>query len=96
MIEDRLQGHPFLFQFDLAAADAADIQQIVDQAHHLVKLTLGDLARHLEMLGRQIGSLQEPDGVEDRRQGISQLVRQGRQKLVLSLVGVFQLLGVFA
>ena len=48
------------------------------------------------MLGRQIGSLQQPHGVEDRRQGISQLVRQGRQKLVLTPVGVFQLLGVFA
>ena len=96
LIEDQLQRCPFLLQFDLALADAAEIQKIVDQAHHLVKLTFGDPARQLEMLGHQIRSLQQLDGVADRRQGISQLVRQGRQKLVLAPVSIFQLLGVFA
>ena len=92
MIDDRLQSYPFLPQFDLALADAAEIHKIVDQAHHLVELTLGDPARQLEILGRQIGSLHQLDGVADRRQGVSQLVRQDRQKLVFAPVGFFQLL----
>ena len=42
-LNDLLQGHPRLAQFELAAADAADIQQIIDQARHLPDLPVDDV-----------------------------------------------------
>ena len=76
-------------ELDLAAGDARDLQQVVDQPDHVVDLPVHDLERRLERsLGlRQRQRLQR---VANRRERIAQLVRQRGQELVLAPVGLLQ------
>ena len=79
-------------QRDLAARDARDVEQVVDQPRQLVDLALDDVARARALL---VGQLLEPHQlhrVADRRQRVAQLVRQHGQELVLAAVGLAELL----
>jgi hypothetical protein len=82
-----------LFQFELAAADAGDVEQVVDQVHHVADLALHHLA-HLGHRGRVVaGQAHHAQAAADRRQRIAQLVRQRGQELGLAAVGLGQVGG---
>ncbi len=91
-------GHVDLLapQFDLALADAADVEQVVDQVHHLPQLALDDLARVVvhRLVARELHDLHR---VADRCERVAQLVRERGEELVLAQVGIVQRgLGVLA
>ncbi len=85
--DDLGQIHPLPLQRDGPASDARDVQQVVDQPHEVLHLTLDDLAR---LHALRVGQLLEPQqmhGGPNRRQRVPDLVRQHRQELVLAPVG---------
>jgi hypothetical protein len=77
-------------EFDLAAGDARDVQQIVDQRRHVAGLARDDLAGALHHRGIDIEVREHGRGRDDRRQRIAQFMRQHGQELVLALVGFAQ------
>ncbi len=91
--EQGAQLYRLLAELDLALADARHVQQIVEQALHVLHLPRNDgaVAGSLLFLARR-GAIEDLDGAEDGRQRIAQLVRQHRQKLVLAAIGLAQLL----
>ena len=92
LLHHRRQFDPLLAEFQLAAGDAAHVQQVVHQPHHLPKLPLHHGAGLLSgvPVGRQPDDLQ---GVADRGQRVAEFVGQRRQELVLAAVGLRQLGG---
>ena len=88
--DDSAPGRPArVRELDLAARDARDVEQVVDQPHQVLDLAL-DRSRGLAAIagsGRRAGMPSRCSGVADRRQRIAQLVRQHRQELVLAPVG---------
>ena len=87
---DRLRDHlgeldELGLQLDLAARDARDVEQVVDQPRQVVDLALDDGALALRArLAAQPHQLQRR---QDRRQRVAQLVAEHRQELVLRAVG---------
>jgi hypothetical protein len=82
----RGQLHPLLPDLQLSPADAAHVQQVVDQPHHHLHLPLHRLARLVLHFGGQVRQVEQIDRRLDRRQGIAQFVRQrqsqpGRRKV---------------
>ena len=85
---DRLpHGEATLAQLDLAAADARDVEQLVDDPHHVAGLTLDD--GQLALGGAAI-PLHHLEGSHHRRERIAQLVPEHGEELVLAPVGVLQ------
>jgi hypothetical protein len=80
----------FLAQCDLAARDAGNIEQIVDQPGQMDDLPLDDFLRPTyPRLGRfQAG--EDMGGVADRRQRVAQLVAEHGEKLILAPVRLDQ------
>jgi hypothetical protein len=72
-----------LAQVDLAARDARDVEQVVDQPRQVRGLTL----ERGEFGHRGAAQPHQLDGGRDRRQRIAQLVAEHRQELVLGAVG---------
>lgn len=74
-------------RLDLAARDARDLHEVVDQPHHVVDLA----PHHVVVAHRLVGSrplaLEQRQRGLQRRQRIAQLVRQRGQKFGLALVG---------
>ena len=86
-MQDRPESHVLASQFDLAARDARDVQQIVDQPCQVIHLPLDD--------GRRAGAglvavrrVEQRQRVADRRQRVAQLVREDGDELVLAMVGL--------
>ena len=84
-------------QLDPAARDAADVEQIVDQARHVADLALEHLGRRAErsvaVAAAADRRTQHLHRVADRRQRIAELVRQRGQELVLAAVGLGEVAG---
>src|SRR6185369_17567561 len=88
--QDRVECNPFFAELDLAAVDAAHIEQVVDQPRGLCDLS----AHHRERIidDRRIGlALEYCETVAKRREGVSELVRQHREELALVRVGPLKL-----
>ncbi len=81
-----------LAQLEAIAGDAADIEQVVDETHHLSDLPLHDPACGAQSGVRQVRPLEQPQAVTQGRQRIAQLMGQHGEKLVLAPVGRPQLL----
>ena len=92
LVSTRLRRSPWStaissLQLDLAARDARDFEQVVDQPHHVVDLPLHHLADCACACGSlSPGQPQDLQRVADRRQRIAQLVRQRREELVLAAI----------
>ena len=78
-------------ELDLAARDARDIEQIVDQPDQVSGLALDDRPLFLEH--RFAAQAHELQRGQHRRQGIAKLVSQHRQELVLRAIGARRLVG---
>jgi hypothetical protein len=79
------------------AGDARDVEEVVGESHELLNLPLGDRQRSLAQRRVSARSPKQLEGVANRRQRISQFVRQGRQKLVLPPIGFAKhVLGILA
>ena len=87
MIADRSVA--FLSELDLAAGNAGDFEEVIDQSHQVVDLSLHD---SVEIRGglRRTGEAQDVQGVANRREGIAQLVGERGKELVLSPVRLFE------
>ena len=71
--------HALSVQFDLAAGDARDIEQIVDQPTQVRNLALDDLELGIDLAA----AAEDLERGHDRCQGVAQLVTQHGQELVL-------------
>ena len=81
---------PLGAQRDLAARDARDVEEIVDEPDEVADLPAEHVERRREQrLGRR-RELHELHRVRDRRERVAQLVRERRQELVLAPVGLAQ------
>ncbi len=90
MLDDFLHDQALHLQLDLAARNAGDIEQIVDQAREMRGLPLQHSA-HMAHRGRLIRPAAENRrDVEDRCQRVAQLVRKHREEFVLAPVGLQQ------
>ena len=74
-------------QLDMAAGDAGDVEQVVDQARHMIDAALDRVARCDRFPLPTADHVEDMDSIAQRRQRIAQLVREGRQKLVLPPIG---------
>jgi hypothetical protein len=93
--DDLGSADPVAAQFEHAARDARDVEQVVDQARHLRDLALDHFDRFLDFRIRQ--ALQVEGGVAHRRERVAKLVREDRDELVLAAAGFLALqLGTFA
>ena len=86
----RAQVHRLGAQLDLAAGDAADFEQVVDQAGELIGLAHGHRQRGAVGAGQRLAARQQPVRVGQRRQRVAQLVGQHGKELVLAPVGLGQ------
>jgi hypothetical protein len=92
-LDHRGERHATLAELEAIAADAADIEQIVEQPRHLPDLALDHVAQRVELrIGRPFRA-QHVQGVEDRRERVAQLVRQRGEELVLAAIRVAQGVG---
>jgi hypothetical protein len=74
-------------------ADTRDIEQLVDQPHHMGQLSVHRVADVGSAVSLGILA-QDIQPIAQRRQRIAQLVGQGRQELVLSAVGFPECFGL--
>ena len=95
---DRAQLDALAPQRELAGGDARDVEQVVDQAHHLrAPGAPSSRARLPRPARRSPASLQDLERVAHRRERVAQLVRERGEELVLAPVGGAQrLLGAAA
>src|SRR5664280_511198 len=86
LLDEFGHGDPAHLQCDLAFGHAGRIEQIVEQPDHVLDLAPDHREeRGGDRLGTQHG--QQLDSGADRREGVSQFVRQHRQELVLPPAG---------
>jgi hypothetical protein len=89
-ISGRAVSTAFPLQRDHAARDARDVEQIVDETHEMLHLTLDDLACPHALWLSEIAAAQQLDRGADRRQWIAQLVSEDGEELVLAAVGFLE------
>src|SRR5262245_35079469 len=82
----------FELQSDLAARDARDIEQILDKAGAIVDLAADSRSRLPILLDVRHGAIEDEEAVGDRRQRVSEFMRQGGKELVLAPVGLEEVL----
>ena len=85
------QRQPLPAQLERAPTDAPEVEQVVDQPHHLPQLPLQDAVRLRQH--RRVRGAGEPQRLErgaHGRERVAQLVRERRQELVLVPVGLEQ------
>jgi len=96
-VDHALERDALLAQREAAARDAADVEQVVDQARELVDLPVDHLAAPGHLWIELVLLAEDGDGVADRRQRIAQLVREHGEEIVLAPLGFAQrLLGELA
>ncbi len=91
-LDDFGQGDPAPAELELAAADAGNIEQVVDQASQMVHLPFDDVEAPLHVAVGRAAQLEDADRVEDRRHGIAQLVGEDGEELILARVALAQAL----
>ena len=74
----------------LPLRDARDVEQVVDQARHVRRLPLDDLAARRARRRSRRAVARISTRVADRGQRVAQLVREHGQELVLAAVGLAQ------
>ena len=79
--ENRGNFHALALELDLAARDASDVEQVVDEALQLLHLPFDD--GNFAAVLVQVFLMQELDRRDDRGQRIAQLVAEHREELVL-------------
>ena len=80
----------------LPRRDTAHVEQIVDQADHVIDLPVHHFVRVAQRAGRSPRQPQDLQRVANRRQRIAQLVGQRGEEFVLAAVGFPQRLARFA
>ncbi len=75
---------PLQSQLDGAPGDPRGVEQVLDQARHIAGLAVHHLERPLAHRFIAPSLPQDLDGVDDRGQGVSELVRQRGEELVLA------------
>ena len=91
LVDDRRQFDALLAQLDLAARDAAHVEQVVDQPRPSARPAApASRTPSSTRLPLAAAEAQHSAGVADRRQRVAQLVGQHRQELVLAAVGFGQ------
>ena len=93
-LDDLGQLDRCLDQFYLPPADAGDFQQIVHQPGHLLGLTIDDIPCPPAVRLRGAVKAKELNGTSNGSKRIAQLMAQYGQELVLSAVGLRQLVGM--
>ena len=78
-LHDFADRGPLLVELDLPAGDPRDVEQVVHQPDQLLELAIDDE----ELLRVRAALLHQLHGHHDRRQGISELMAQHGQELVL-------------
>ncbi len=91
-LERLAESSHLLAQLETIARDTTDVQQIIDQPHHLSGLPLHDAARAAQHRIDDVAVLEEPQAVTQRREWVAQLVSQHGEELVLALIRRTQLL----
>src|SRR5690606_27639115 len=75
-LDDRIERDPALAQLESALRDARDFEQIVDEPRELLDLPLHDLERDRDRPRIVRRRLQQIDAAAQRRERISELVRE--------------------
>src|SRR4029079_12451966 len=75
-----VQDHRPAFELELAAREAPDVHQIVDEAAENAQLAIEDLERRVEMLTS--AAAKQGDPVGERSERVSQLVRGRREQAI--------------
>ena len=73
---------------DLSAGDPGDVEQVVDDAGHVLDLLGDDVDRPVEVGPARPFDAHDLNGVADRSQRVSQLVGEHGEEVILALVGV--------
>ena len=89
-VDELVQLEPLLVQADLPARDARDVEQVVDQARQLPDLTIDHGERPPRLLSAGIGVPEHVGAVADRAERIAKLVREHREELRLTAIGLEQ------
>ena len=79
-----VQRSELLLECDAVRRDAAHVEEIVDEPHHLTELHVHHMPRACHRGRVVLGGLQQLQAVSQRCEWISQLVSQRREKLVLA------------
>src|SRR5690606_29280181 len=87
---DLADVHALPLHVDPAFRYSGDIQKVVDEPDHVPALPFDDLARLLGFGAAGARPPQREHTVHDRAKRVAQLVRENREKLVLSLVSIRQ------
>ena len=88
VVHDRGELERLLSKLDLSERDATHVEQVVHEPHHVADLALHHVGAGGDDRGVIAGQAHDPERVADRRERVPQLVRQHREELVLSPVGV--------
>ena len=89
--DHRVQVERHLVELDLAAGDAAHVEQVVDQARQVADLAVDQVLAPGE-LGRDRLAIHDLDRVADRRERVAQFMRQHRDEFVDALALGFEFL----
>ena len=89
-LQDGGDVHGSNAQRELVAADAAHVEQVVDEPHHQQHLAVDQVARPGQVGVRGVGHAHDLHGVTDRRQRIAQLVGERGEEFVLAPVALAQ------
>ncbi len=83
VLQDRVQREGCEAKLELAAVDAVDVEQVVDQPDQLAQLAVHDFAGACRHGGIALGALEHFEHVAQGGKRIAQLMRQHRQEFVL-------------
>ncbi|GLI94904.1 hypothetical protein LMG27198_38960 [Methylocystis echinoides] len=86
--------HLAYFQLDLSRGDSRNLQKIVDEPDKVVGLSFDHREKLVHRLARGVIAKkmsQDRDGVANWREGVAQLMGQGRQEFVLFSIGGLEL-----
>ena len=90
MVHDRDQLRSLFAKLDLALADAAHVEKVVDLPDHVPHLSVQDFGRRSDGPSVAVRPQQDLDGVADRGQRVAEFVGQHRQEFVLAAIGLAQ------
>ncbi|MFO0617663.1 MAG: hypothetical protein U0414_34025 [Polyangiaceae bacterium] len=85
-VDHRDEVDPLALELEHAPTDAGDVEQVVDEPHHVIELPVhrGERARRRRLAVRLPRDQHVEPGAE-RRERVAQLVREDREELVLLL-----------
>jgi hypothetical protein len=84
------QRRDFFVEIHSVVVDAAHVEKVVDESHHVAELQLHHAPRPLDQRRVVFGQLQQLQAVTKRRERITQLVRERGQELVFATIHLVQ------